>query len=163
MFLSSEQAEARLNSADNIVNRFSNRGGVEYTAKQRQPQHSARLPQGFKAAIQDSLNEGNTIGQVAQDFGVSSDTVSKVKANGIHDIHEQAMSKMLAVLGLMNNDKIDALSADKQGALAANLSRVIEKTSPKSSDERLQIHIHVPVVKTVADYEIVDVQSVNKR
>ena len=83
----------------------------------------------------------------------------KSKVDGIvGDAQEKAAERLMSALGFITDDKLALAKARDLSGIAADMSRVIEKTSPKSANlAGANIVIYAPVQKSEDSYEVIEV------
>lgn len=123
--------------------------------------------------------EGTT--QTAKDFGTALPTVNNFKhgksSNDVPDaklesdtakilgtVRDLAADRLLAAIGLLDNDRLAGVTkATEISAIAANLSRVVEKVTPKLDQTNGPVfHVYAPELRTLDRYEVIDVGTTNK-
>lgn len=110
--------------------------------------------------------QGEPIGQIASEFGLSKEqilssrqaTASPQVVASHERIKEIALDKLMLSLQLMTSDKFDNADLKTLSNTAANMSRVIEKLTPKDTTASLsQLIIYAPQIRPESGYKIIDV------
>lgn len=117
-----------------------------------------------------------TTSNVAEAFGVSPSTVHEAKHGrisgetvpelkeavneNVEAVHKLAMERLLKTLGVITDEKLEGLNAKDASTVAANISRVMEKTMPKGQgDGASRIILVTPTLKTETHYTTVTVKN----
>jgi hypothetical protein len=120
-------------------------------------------------------NLGNS-SEVARTFGISTSAAhnaklgqsspskplpelqSKLEKN-LGRVREKAIDTILESLDLMDTNKLEKEDARGLSAIASNLSKVVEKTLPKSSESslRAQLIVYAPTQVNETKFEIVEI------
>lgn len=137
------------------------------------------VPSVLREVIAEEAINGASNGELAKAFGVSESSVSAYK-NGATStksynngdeklktvvertrerIHSRASNKLLKALTEITDEKLKDARATDLSTIAANMSRVIEKTSPKEDIGKIQNNIIFvsPTQISENNYEIIDV------
>ena len=76
----------------------------------------------------------------------------------VGNAQEKAAERLMSALGFITDDKLAQAKARDLSGIAADMSRVIEKTSPKSANlAGANIVIYAPVQKSEDSYEVIEV------
>lgn len=104
--------------------------------------------------------------QVARELGLTKNQVISAKHSsviapavkaGVDRVRELALDKLMLSLGLMTEEKLDNASLKDLSIVAANMSRVVEKTSPKESSENIKLVIYAPTLRSEKSYGEIEV------
>lgn len=113
--------------------------------------------------------------EVADMFDVCERTVSNYKAGEINRgkkdaalssaleksldrIQDLAIERMVASIGFMTDDKMENSKAIELSAIAANMSKVIERTLPKEKQgPTIQVHVYAPRPSAERHFETIEV------
>ena len=71
-------------------------------------------------------------------------------------VQETAAEKLMSALGFITDEKLENAKATDLSSIAANMSRVIEKTTEKKENVAAQIVIYAPSLRTEEKYEIIE-------
>lgn len=177
MLISHEEMLRRINSGKNLVNKLdlpaSRPESVRDFEAPKEPTRKNPItitkpgPE-LKVVIGSLARQGEKVTDIANAFNVSPNavrsaaeqrgtpTAQKIEST-LDRIREMAMDKMLIALGLMTADKfIDAPLKDLS-AVAANLSKVIDKAAPRESGSAVHLHLYAPQMRAERDYKVVDI------
>lgn len=168
-----EKAIARLESPDNLINKLSkDKTEIEKNKNiQIEELYKNRMgPKGIPPMIQTLAIETATVTNeraAAQEWGIAHQTVNYYKNGGgkadrehvketIGKAHSNALDVMLGSIGLLK-EKIDNKQVHKAtdlSKIAADMGRVIEKTTPKEHGAaNVKILVFAPNMKAEDDYE----------
>jgi hypothetical protein len=182
MFLNEQKARARLESEKNLANRFS-ASGFSVVEKKLEPQiveKEIKLPGNIESrgnltkedrtviAIRSRTGENQK--SLAREFGVTQANVGVIergKTQGIdeekvnkviNEVKDRALNRLMASLGLLDDDKLSGCSAKDLSIIASNMGRVVEKVSPKTdAPDNINFIIYSPELKKEKAYEVVEV------
>lgn len=164
MLISEAEMNRRLNSTKNLVNSLASKDRQNQTIV-RKPlvKHTPPAPEQLKntAATLVALGEKTSI--VCAELGLSPKQVYSAKnavqvQNTLDRVRELALDKTLIALGLMTDDKFANANLKDLSTVAANLSRVVDKMSPRESlSQTVQFIVHSPETKSLGSYRVVDV------
>jgi hypothetical protein len=68
---------------------------------------------------------------------------------------DRAVDKLLSAIGLITDEKMDKCKAPELSRIAADMSRVVEKTAPKQVNSGVQVLVYAPTIKKEENYEVV--------
>lgn len=79
----------------------------------------------------------------------------------VGEAQEKAAEKLLSALGLLTEDKLERVKPKDLSSIAADMSRIIEKTTPKQGIQAgTQILIYAPKQQITEDkYEVIEVKN----
>ena len=109
-------------------------------------------------------NEGQK--EIAKEFGVSQAEVSCLKTGrarsnvraSIERVQEKAIERLMESLGLLTNEKIEKCNAVNISAIASNLAKVVNQTSPGNLDgSGVNLVVYAPQVRDEKYYKSVEV------
>ena len=167
MLLTEEQLEERLNSENNLANRFS--GGQVVTLPRRGKKEGERdltVEERTEIATRARLGEGQKF--LAKEFRVDQATISRIE-NGksrinesevesrIEKVRDLALERLMTSLGFMTNDKLEKCSAKDLSTIAANMSRAVEKTGPREGNNNTQVIIYAPEIRKETSFKVVEI------
>lgn len=179
--MTEEEAQERLESPKNILNLVPRKKGNNHLnilgAGRRNGDYNLNP---FVRALLGAAAHLDTAKSVAREFNVSREHVANLK-HGIIDrpsgvredlaeaieqikkpIHETAADLVAKTLGLITDDKLEAVDKVKDlTAIAKDLSHVVEKTSPRSeSGTKVNVVIYKPEPMKSADFgEVIEVEA----
>src|SRR5438552_4218599 len=113
-------------------------------------------------AILSHGNEGQK--EIAKEFGVSQTEVSCLKTGrarsnvraSIERVQERAIERLMESLGLLTNEKIEKCNAVNISAIASNLAKVVNQTSPGNLDgSGVNLVVYAPQVRNEKYYKSV--------
>lgn len=173
MFLTDEQARARLDSDNNLANKFGKKEnsvsiievpilrpgkkGPELTVEQRtEIATRSRLGEETKV-LQEEFNTSQAEVSFLKNGKVKSINENKVE-EVISSVRDKALDRLMASLGLLNDDKLSGCSAKDLSVIASNMGRVVEKTMPKSDQSNnINLIIFSPELRKEASFEVVEI------
>lgn len=167
MFISDEEREARLGR------------GLKVHHKQHLSRLNAQTVPEFLRPVIGAAAHFSTVKETAAEFGLSKVSVQNMKLgqkwNGetlepvpelkskieqiVGQAQEKAAERLMQALGLLNEEKLATAKAKDLSAIAADMSRVIEKTSPKSQIQTTQIVIYAPTRRRPEAYDIIEAKD----
>lgn len=159
MIVDEEKVLERLNSPDNLVNKLEVR-----------PMYTNRNGRGnltpMVQTLAVTLGELDTQKAAGEVFGITQQSVSYLKNDGknvdrsfvkskVADVHEKALDAMIDSIELLKPKLKDVKKAVELSAIASNLGRVIEKTSPKEANNQtnVKVVVYAPTQKSEEQYE----------
>jgi predicted transcriptional regulator len=178
MVVDDEEFELELNKSMRVAN------VVTLPSKGRNG--AKETPESLRKLIaHDAINQNGTGEQIAEAYGVSPSSVSayKVGANSTNVYNEskgelkdyvdltrdkiksKAQNKLLLALKHMTEDKIKDVKPIELSTIAANMSRVVEKMTPKNEGTTVNNNIvfYSPKQVSKENYETIDVPADNMR
>lgn len=164
MFKTEDQINERLNSKNNLVNRFGNNSAKDNSAPKvpheviqenpqvtviplEQPGNKAKpkldAVQKNEIAVRSRLGEGQA--KLAQEFGISQSAIGEIeqgrtKVNEdlvqakINEVGDVAMTKLLCALDFITPEKLEKSKATDLSMIASNMSKVVNNVRGKDSD-----------------------------
>lgn len=170
MYLTEEEARARLNSENNLANRFRPSSSVTEEVIKSPGKNRANLTEEERTEIATRSRLGEKIKVIAREKGITPQTVTNIKSGktqGIDeeqvesilaDVRDVAISRLMASMGLMTDDKMSGCSAKDLSVIAANMGRVVDKTLPKSDQgDTVNLIIYSPEMKQEKSFKSVEV------
>lgn len=174
MFLEESQARERLNSENNLANRFGNSKAPVVTIREevlKTPgKKTPELSVNTRTEIATRARLGESPEALSKEFGTNRANISHIKNGhtaGINEekvertltpIRDKALERLMASLNLLDDDKLSGCSAKDLSVIASNMGRVVEKTMPKSeSPDRVNLIIFAPEQKHERSYQVVEV------
>ena len=144
MFIDEKELERRLKSEFNLNNKESVRVG--------EPQNTTRADPIDRLA--DKIVAGESAASIS-DTGSAFPPSAEEKP--LSKIREMALDKLVAALKNITDDKIESANLRDLGNIASNISRVVEKLSPRDENRQATVIIYAPGQKSEKDYDSVDV------
>jgi|SRR5579864_176822 len=172
MLLSSEEAEKRLSSPDNLANRFSKHSDAK-TIPIRRPGRKVDVPnltplQTNEIAFRSRLGERQ--GPLAREFNTTQARVSQLERGEaksldedsirerLSQVQDKALDTLMESLGLIDREKLKKESASGLSKIAAGMAKVVEATLPKDkADTNIQVVVYTPELRKEASFKVVDV------
>ncbi len=182
MFLDEQSARARLESDKNLANRFRASGFsvVENKPEIKLIEKEIKLPGNIEKrgnlskaerteiAIRSRTGENQL--HIAREFGITQANVGVIergKAKGIdedkvqriiNNVKDRALDRLMASLGLLDDDKLSGCSAKDLSIIASNMGRVVEKVTPKTeAPDNINFIIYSPELKQEKAYDVVEI------
>lgn len=169
MLINDDQFNERLNSEDNIANRFNKKVNTVVLhrpgRKSDVPNHSKedkvdavvlnRLGIKQETAAQLAGMSQGRVSQLNNDPKIEEDVQAKLKP-----VRDLAIEKMLKTIGLIDDEKLSSCKAESLSNIASNMSRIVEKTLPKESGNngaQINLTIYAPEVRNERSYKTVEV------
>lgn len=173
MYISEDSARARLESENNLANRFGNRNAppqVQEEALKQPGKDRSNLTVEERTEIATRARLGENQEELGKEFGVTQENVSQIK-NGkvkgvdedkvnaeIAKVRDKALDRLMTSLGLITDDKLSGCNARDLSTIAANMGRVVEKTMPKvESNDRVNIIIYSPEIKDERTFKTLEI------
>lgn len=182
MLITKEQAEARLNSPDNLANQVVRNNShfeiVKINHGGREQGRATDLTEQERATI-GALAHLDTAKNIAREFGISRQHVENLKfgrvgARGgdekehpelksklgqkLEQVRDVALDKLMESLGLITQENLSECDAKDLSGIAANMSKVVEKTLPKQDGSQgVKIQIYAPQLKEIDQFKLVEV------
>lgn len=165
MVISKEELQRRLNSQKNFQAVLDQRVPQKPVVKvQPKPKQVQAVPAPRDARIVAGALAATGVPQktIAREFGLTTNQVQKAQKlpevrSTVERVKEIALDKLMASLNLMTEDKFENSSLKDLSAVAANLSRVVERTTPQENNTTLQLIVYAPEQKTERSYKVLDV------
>lgn len=172
MFITEQQASQRLGNPENIA---SNNSPVRPLHNGGRNVGDKNVPS-FIRELAGAAAHVDTSKNVAAAFDVSQSQVNQYKIGNTSPKHHDpalksavdsqvtkardlALDKLMLSLGLLTPDKLEKVNARDASTIAANMARIVEKTTPQQSQgPNLQIIFYAPNVKQEKDYEVITVE-----
>ena len=167
MNINKTELERRLASTRNVLNRLNGKPTVIHKEKDKPRPRGASVPIPIKVAAAATAVQ-TSVKEAAQVFGIGESVVREAKnsknpevRDGVNDALERvrslALDKLMNSMCLMTDDKMNAASVRELSAVAANMSRVVERTGPRDSGANVQLVIYAPQQRKEESYQVVDV------
>lgn len=167
----STEALARIDSPDNLVNKLRLQGSnVEIRDRFARNTQKKNLPPMIQTlAVASGIVDGQAT--AGKTFGVSQPDISYLTREGkgvnrdqvkqtVSDVHQQALDGMLTAIGLLGPKLHDVKKATDLSRVAADLSRVVNNTSPKEGPTtNVKVVVFSPVIRGEEQYEEIVVPS----
>lgn len=181
MFVNESEAIERLNSKDNLVNKLKSSSVSEVESEviveeeiqesniEIRDLHPGRTGSKLNPMMRTLLVETAILGgsqtRAAQAFGVTQPNVSALISKGkdidrdrvkdsVSSAHSKALDVMLSSIELIQNKLPDVKKATDLSKIAADMGRVIEKTTPKeSATTNVRVVVMAPMMREERDYE----------
>jgi len=176
MILSNKEAEARLSSSNNLINRLRNGSSKNNAMSLFIP--NKKLEEVIKPfnpfsnltnISQDNISQDNTLpaapADSIADHSATLDNLienhdSQVKLGLAHDAALDVLNRSTKMLG----EKLDDVRADRLPSVIAAASKVVEsirrersEASKNSKDREVHYHFYTPQQKKLSDFEVIDV------
>lgn len=171
MRLTSEQAEKRLNSEDNLA-RFAvpEKEVKEIVIHNAGNTHKPKLPPAIRTEIAVRSRMGESQKSLAREFGVSQPAISAIergRTNSDEDkvdetlnkVRDIALNKLMSSLGLISDEKLAQCSPTQLAGIANQISNVVERSLPKSAAGRGDVNliIYTPEIRDEHKYKVVEI------
>lgn len=154
-------------STKNVLNRLNGHAKVIHKEKDKPRPRGASVPIPIKAAA-GAIAVQSSVREAAEVFGIGESVVREAKdsknlevRDGVNTALERvrslALDKLMNSMCLMTDDKMNAASVRELSAVAANMSRVVERTGPRDSGSNVQLVIYAPQLRKEDHYQVVDV------
>lgn len=180
---SNESADEKVNDPNNLVNLL----GLAKPAIQHLDIRKFRFTGSKGRTIPKELRpiiaavahvDGST--KTAREFGISEVQANELKHGRgsvghpnaelkretgkiLDNVKELAAERLLAAVGLLDDDRLAGVQkAAELSAIAANLSRVVEKVTPKETHNPAIFHVYAPQLKSLDKYEVVEAETTTK-
>ena len=171
MFLTDEQARARLDSEKNLANKFkSSIVTVDERTIKLPGKNKINLTSNVRTEIAIRSRLGESREELAEEKSISPITVTNIKKghtkgidekkveSAIAEVRDKALDRLMASLGLLSDDKLTGCSAKDLSVIASNMGRVVEKTHPKSeAPDNINFIIYAPELKQEKSYEVIEI------
>ncbi len=187
MVITPEEMNRRLNSGKNLQNKLNNKTSmpafefpipdatasvepqvkvIEIPTKTNAPQIKDDV---LRSVIGSLASQGESVKQIAKDFNVTPNQVISAKnspkpeiKDAIRDsmsrVKELALDKLMLSLNLMTPDKFDAADLKTLSIVSSNMSRVIDKLTPRDANSsNTQLIVYAPQMKDESKYKVIDV------
>ena len=161
MFIDKKEADRRLNSPKNLLNRLQ---GAAAPCVKHEPMKKYTPPadKSVKILAGVLVGQGERPADVQKMLNltpsqVRSGTELPETKHTIERVRDLALDKMLIAMGLMTQDKFESASLKDLAAVTGSLSRVIEKTTPREYGPNVQFIVHAPAQKSLGQYLTIDV------
>jgi DNA-binding XRE family transcriptional regulator len=167
MLVDNDEADARLSSPLNLANRFSIRH--ELLKGKGRPDKKENLTQDERDEIAVRARAGENQTKLAKEFGISQPSISHIERGksktdevkvekALNHVRDRALSRLMSSLGLLTDDKLSGCSARDLSLVAANMSRVVEKTIPKENTQSgINLIIYSPELKRESGFKVVEI------
>jgi pyrroloquinoline quinone (PQQ) biosynthesis protein C len=172
MFITEEQAEERLTRTENYCSDLrgkhdGKRGGENSgrTIGAKGIPDKIRLLAGFNAHFEKAKSVGAALGispisahMAKQSIGHPE--VKKKIDEKLEIVREDAVTKMLAAMGVVTVDKIEGLKPHRALAVAKDFAHILDKATPKiiqQNSEAVKIMIYAPGIREEKDYQTVEI------
>lgn len=158
MIVDEEVALERLNHPNNLINKLVEHRDLHNrnTQKKMFPPMIQELAVSIGAAT-SNVAAGKAFGMSGNNVGYLRDNVVEPDkiADRIKNVHEAALDSMVEAIGLIKPKLADIKRASELSKVAADMARVVEKTSPKEKGDTTNIKVVVynPIMKTEDQYE----------
>jgi hypothetical protein len=158
--ITQEAAEKRLTSPSNLVNTLDvrplPRGGGKVGMRWHNSDEKLDIAE---ASLTQSSRE------VAETFGVSPSTVERISRDPslqpqlgkkAEELRDLALDKLMASLGVINDQTLSKVSARDASMIAANMSKVVDRLSPKAAPDNRVLVIYAPQQRDEKNFKVVD-------
>lgn len=176
MLIDHKDAERRLNSASNIANKFA-RGEVRHETHRTAGRNKQNVPEEIRETTGALARAGVPQKELADALGVSQAAVSywengKTSPNqrkeslekGVADkterIRDTALNKLMATLGLIDDEKLANCDAKDLTRVAVGLSQVAANTAPRERNDghsaAVQVVVYAPPQRDEERFKVID-------
>lgn len=172
MILTSEQAEQRLSSPQNLANRFGN-PSVARTVTLKQPGRKEGIPN-IDVEIREHIALRARCGErqkkIAKEHGTTQARVSQLERGQDKSIDEEkietdlsivrdkAAQNLMLILGLITPAKLQKLNVKELGGMAARMSTVVKNVTPEEkAQQNIQVVVYSPELRKEENYKSIDV------
>lgn len=161
MFISEEELIRRIGSEKNIAQVDKKEEPLKVVPIPKR-EYTPTPPKETRTVAGILAGTGASVKSVANSFNMTPSQVrTAIKTpsaqSGIEKIRELAIDKLMLALGLMTEDKFENSSLKDLSYIAANVSRIIEKTSPRDAAASIQLLVYAPEIKSERMYKTLDV------
>lgn len=175
MLLTEEQAEERLNSENNLANRFGNSSRAPQVLEKvikipGKDKGSSNLSIEERTEIATRARLGESQGKLAKEFNVTQPNISSIergKTKGIDEeqvegtinkVRDKALDRLMTSLGFLTDDKLSGCSAKDLATIASNMGRVVEKTMPRAeAPDKINLIIYTPELKSEKSFNVIEI------
>ena len=165
--ISKIELDRRLASTKNVLNNLNGKPTVIHKEKDKPRPRGTSVPIPIKIAA-GAIAVQSSVKAAAETFGIGESVVKEAKNSknlevreGVNDALERvrslALDKLVSSMCLITDDKLNEASARELSAVAANMSRVVERTGPRESGANVQLVIYAPQQRKEESYQVVDV------
>lgn len=181
MILTEEQAKARVESGNNLLNRFGRKEPnnvvvITPTYKPAPGGHQRPLNEEQKVEVAARARLGEDQRVLAEEFGVSVSTARylehgdgyrgkpgpderKVEAR-MDEIQDKALCKLMMSIGLLDEARLGKLGAKDLSTVAANMAKVAGNVRPSVNDgNAVHLHLYAPELRKEQNYKTIEVSS----
>ena len=167
MIINKTELERRLASSKNVVNK------LDHTIVADKPKNGNGKVRGPAVPVSVKITAGalarqTNVKDVSAELGISPGVVrdsmnstNPVVRQGVDTaldrVRELAIDKLMESLRLITPEKMDKTSAKELSTIAANMSRVVEKTSPREQNANVQLIVYAPQQREEKQYRVIDV------
>ena len=157
MIVEESEALARVNSAENLTKKL-------YEIRQLYPNHNGK--KNIPPMVRDLIGVNATLSTqnaAAKAFGVSQPLAGYFErgehkgstvADKVKSVHESALEAMISCIAGVKDKVPDVKKATDLSMIAANMSRVVEKTTPKEkATTNVQVVVYSPRIHNESEYE----------
>jgi hypothetical protein len=161
MVINKAEMDRRLNSAKNLANTVA-RPSITISKLPKRVYTNKRDP--LTRTVTGILSKsGEPSKNIQAAFGMTPSQVQCSRdlpgvSKGLEKINDMAIDKMLSAMSCMKEEMFERANLKDLSAVAANMSRVIEKTAPKTEiAANLSLHIYVPEQKDEKHFKTIDI------
>lgn len=169
MLIDKVELERRLSSSRNILNTLPLRDNTKVVPLHKTKCHATAqpVPQALKV-IAGVLAKTEPIKEVAEALDVSTSVVSRAK-NGKEvakavdavttRIRDMALDKLMASLGIINDENLASCGAKDASLVARNLAGVVDKLTPREqAGTNVQLIVYAPKQRSEEHYDTIDIK-----
>lgn len=174
MFITEDDKERRLEQSEQLFSSLSierinrGRGNSSNVPEFLRPIIGASVFLSGEKATREAFGLKSTAGTWSAKTGrttplgpVSEERVSQIE-NIIGTAQEKAAEKLVQALGLITPEKMEGTKARDLSGIAADMSRILEKTSPKSNSfAGANIVIYAPNQRKEESYDVIELGKKN--
>ena len=161
MLLSKEESERRLNSTRNLLNVLPRDNTI---VMQRHNGRGPAIPQSLQiiAGVLAKTEPHQEIKDALdiKTIGSKNAAVVAAVATTTSRIRDLALDKLMASLGIINDETLSNCGAKDASTVARNLAGVVEKLSPKdAASSGVTLVVYAPQQRKETHYETIDVKA----
>lgn len=179
MILTEKQAQERLQSGNNLLNKFRQEKGSEVTIipiNRTTPGRTDYKPlsEETKVEVAARARTGERQKDLAEEFDVSRQTVMYLEHGGefgvkvdnakvedrMDEIQDKALCKLLSAMGFLDDDKLSKMNGKDLSAVAANMAKVAGNVRRSEGDANaVHLHLYAPELRKEHNYKTIEVSS----
>lgn len=154
--------DRRLNSGKNLVNSLPTMPARPSVVQKPMNTYTPPASKDVKVIAATLIAQGEKTADVCKEFNLSPKQARAELHNpavtaSIERVRSLALDKLLITMGLMTQEKFENASLKDLSSVAANLSRVIDKTGERDQTNIVQFVVHAPQAKSLSQYKTIDV------
>ena len=150
---------------------------IEYHIIEKGRGHNSEIPEGIREIIAEDSLAGARSSEIQELYGVSASSISAYKAGANSTstyrekkdnllkvrskVSSKANKRLIAALDALADKDFTELKAKDVSSIAKDMASIVDKIrlpSEKTEDDlRVHLHLYAPKMKSLADYEVIDV------